>query len=174
MDELHNLDARGPGRGESVNVLKSLLNSTSAVHLYAGIDLTAGTLLSGSHGQQIASRFSAIALRPYDVKDKVGAREWRALLRGLGSALPLTDFAPGYLVDNAEYLHARTGGRIGALCRLVTGAAIDIITSGSDDETLSLERFEGYKIDLHSHAQLQRRPARVARSAAPSRAGRTA
>ncbi|WP_329882534.1 hypothetical protein [Streptomyces sp. BE20] len=62
-----------------------------------------------------------------------GIREpFRDLAAAMDNALDLTHHRPGTLPRLAGYLHARTGGRIGSLSRLIRQAAITTILDGTE------------------------------------------
>lgn len=151
VDELHMLsEGRSAGLGESVDLLKGLHNDLSATFLYAGIDVTTSNLMSGTRGQQLASRFSVLELKAYTWSDKEHRLAWRRLVKSFEAQLQLRDHPVGTLNAEAEYLWQRTGGSIGALSRLLTGTAIDLIQNRATVEKLERDRLDDYTLDRTS------------------------
>lgn len=141
VDELHNLASKTAGNGESVDVLKGLHNDVAATFLYAGINLTQGNLLSGDRGQQLASRFTRLELEQLNMSDPKDKKTWNATLRGFEQHLTLLDdFEVGSIEALSDYLWQRTTGSIGALSRLLTGAAIDAIRLRSEDRPERIDK----------------------------------
>ena len=64
--------------------------------------------------------------------------EWRQLVAAMEATLRLHHHELGALVEQAKYLHARTGGMIGSLAHLTRAAAIRAILSGAEAVTLPL------------------------------------
>lgn len=148
VDELHNLSGRRAGISEASDVLKGLSNDLNATFLYAGIDLTTSSLMSGARGQQLAGRFTSIQLTRYDATTPEGRKLWRQLIRGFEERLGLLDHPANSLTtaEMAEYLYKRTSGSLGALSRLLTGAATDLILGGGD-EHLTEAALAGFRLD---------------------------
>ena len=149
VDELHNLNAGNRGNGEAVDVLKTLHNRVPTTFVYAGIDLTHGTLLSGARGQQLSGRFRLLELTRFNLADKTRALEWRSIIKDFETQLPLADHKPGTLVTHNTRLFERTGGSVGSLGQLLTGAAIDLIANPDGrPEALTIEMLELGDTDL--------------------------
>ena len=148
VDELHNLAGRGAGLGEAVDLLKGLHNDVAATFLYCGIDVTESSLMGGPRGQQLASRFAVLELRRYMWSNAEHRKQWKALINSFERNLLLADHPEKSLVKEAEYLYQRTGGSIGSLGRLLTGAAIDLIQTGATVERLDRAVLDGYTLDL--------------------------
>ena len=83
--------------------------------------------------QQIAGRFTMVPTLPFPPAD-----EWRGLAAALEDALRLRCHQAGTLAGLDRYLHQRTGGMIGSLPRLIRGAAIQAIQSGTEQITRKL------------------------------------
>lgn len=173
VDELHNLAGRAAGVGEAADVLKGLSNDLTATFLYAGIDITS-TLMSGPRGQQLAGRFTAVELSRYNWLNATDRKTWKGVVREFGKRCTLLDAEPGSLDDLVEYLYERTSGSLGALSRLLTGTAIDIITTGAT-ETFTEDGFDGYTLDFTSELAYSRRslPAAIATRTKPTRKTKT-
>ncbi|WP_413816093.1 hypothetical protein [Kitasatospora purpeofusca] len=80
----------------------------------------------------------------------------------MDNALDLTHHRPGTLPRLAGYLHARTGGRIGSLSRLIRQAAITTILDGTERITRTVLE----NIDLDHLAEEHYRPHAPARTTA--------
>jgi len=150
VDEVHNLAGRTAGIGESVDLLKGLHNDVPATFLYAGIDLTRGELMEGPRGRQIAGRFATLQLNPLHHGVEADRRTWGGLINAFEKELLLSEHVLGTLAREARYLWERTGGSIGSLGRLLTGAAIEAITNPNLRETINRELLEGGRIDHHA------------------------
>ena len=161
VDELHNLSAANRGNGESVDILKALHNAVPATFVYLGINLNNGALLAGERGQQLSGRFSRIDLTRYNQSSPDEARTWREIIRAFETKLPLADHTTGTLKPLAAYLHDRTGGSIGSLGRLLTGAAMDLVLT--DDTTtreeITLEQLDKQLLDMAAETHFASRPA---------------
>lgn len=169
VDELQNLAGRTAGNGESVDLLKNLHNDLAATFVYAGIDLTEGTLLAGPRGQQLAGRFTVLNMTPFNLANSDDRATWKGLLPGFENELLLTAHEPGTLRDLSDYLFERTGGSIGSLARLVTGAALRAITDPKLPERVDRSLMDTIRLDFtaeqhHARAisQAARRPTKVA------------
>jgi len=147
VDELQNLAGRGAGLGEAVDLLKGLHNDVAATFLYCGIDVTNSTLMSGTRGQQLKSRFAVLELHRYQWSNAQHRKEWKGLVRGFERQLQLRDHPAGTLDSHLEYLYQRTGGSIGSLGRLLTGAAIDLIQRREPVERLQTTHLDAYRLD---------------------------
>ncbi|WP_136045024.1 TniB family NTP-binding protein [Microbacterium sp. K41] len=148
VDELHNLSGRASGLGEAVDLLKGLHNDVSATFLYCGLDVTNSTLMHGARGQQLMSRFAVVELESYKWSSADHRKEWKQLIRTFESQLQLRNHPVGTLNTLAEYLYQRTGGSIGSLSRLLTGAAIDLIQNKAKVELLDKNLLDAYTLDL--------------------------
>jgi hypothetical protein len=147
VDELHNLAGRSAGHGESVDVLKNLHNDLACTFVYAGIDLSSGTLLAGPRGQQLSGRFTMLEMRSFEASSLNDRRTWRGIIKSFETALPLHDHTPGTLVALTDYLHERTSGSIGSLARLLTRSASELINNHTAHEELTRELLETQRVD---------------------------
>ncbi|MFB7634963.1 TniB family NTP-binding protein [Streptomyces sp. NPDC056149] len=130
VDELHNISLTTRHGAEVADTLKYFSERIPATFIYAGIDIEHSNLLSGTRGAQIAGRFTLIPTRPFPCND-----EWKGLVATMEETLLLHDHQPGTLPGLAQFLHAHTGGMIGALSHAVRGAAIDAILTGNEKIT---------------------------------------
>lgn len=152
VDELHNLASRNVGNGDSVDVLKSLHNDVAATFVYAGIDLLGGSLLAGARGQQIAGRFAALEMRPFNTRTTEERHLWVQFLTAYENQLTLTDLEPNSIRSMHDYLYRRTGGSIGSLSRLLSSAAIEAITNPTLPETITEALLDSITIDHTAEA----------------------
>lgn len=151
VDELQNLaTGRGAGLGETVDLLKGLHNDVSSTFMYCGVDLLDSSLMSGPRGQQLKNRFSVVELTPYEWSDVDHRRQWKSLVEGFEAQLQLRDHRVGTLKRELQYLWQRTGGSIGSLGKLLTGASIDLIHEGAKVEILDRARLDAYKLDINA------------------------
>lgn len=158
VDELHNLSAANRGNGESVDILKALHNAVPATFVYLGIDLNHGALLAGERGQQLSGRFSRVDLTRYNLSSPEEAKVWRGIIHSFEAKLPLAEHTPGTLVQHANYLHDRTGGSIGSVGRLLTGAAMDLILDSSHHEEITLDLLDDQLLDMAAEDHYLSRP----------------
>ena len=175
VDELHNLADRTVGNGETVDLLKTLHNDVPATFVYAGIDLTTdGSLLNGPRGRQLSGRFTRLPLTRINVATDDGKARWLSIIRGFEKSLPLRHHEVGSLTELAPYLYSRTGGSIGSLARLITGAAIETIT----DPDITIERvdvdlLETRTLDIAAETFRDANPCHVATRTSRPRAAAT-
>jgi hypothetical protein len=135
-----------------------------ATFVYAGIDVTATQLFTGTAGAQLAGRAQLIDCDPLPATTrtiadrantttssrsgtsekaagggKSGAasvtRPFRETVAAMENALDPDHHRPGSLARLAPYLHQRTAGRIGSLSRLLRRAAITAILDGTEKIT---------------------------------------
>ncbi|MFJ2194005.1 TniB family NTP-binding protein [Kitasatospora sp. NPDC087861] len=153
IDEIHRLNPRTSTGADAADLLKDLTERIRATFLYAGIDVADTPLFTGVRGQQLAARASLIDTGALPLRH--GTREpFRDLAAAMDNALDLDHHRPGTLPRLAGYLHARTGGRIGSLSRLVRQAAITTILDGTERITRAVLD----DIDLDHLAEEQHRP----------------
>lgn len=151
VDELQNLQSRTQGTIDSSDVLKGLQNDVHATFLFAGIDIDGW--VQGPRAQQIGGRFTKVELRSFNLSNRDDRANWSRLITDFETALPLRHHQPGTLNALADYLWARTGGCIGSLSDLITGAAIETIVN----PTLTVEAIDeallsGRKLDVVAEA----------------------
>ncbi|MET0799511.1 MAG: TniB family NTP-binding protein [Rhodococcus sp. (in: high G+C Gram-positive bacteria)] len=149
IDELHNLLGSRDGNTQTVDALKSLHNDLPATFLYAGIDIAQNGLLNGTaRGAQLSGRFHVLELSRLDIDIAEQADAWEELIDAFEAGLPLANHGAGTLRKLSPYLHERTGGSIGSLGRLITGAAVDAITDGNPaDERITKARLDAQLLD---------------------------
>ncbi|MEU8976045.1 TniB family NTP-binding protein [Streptomyces monashensis] len=160
IDEIHRLTPRTTNGAGAADFLKDLTEKIRATFVYAGIDVTATQLFTGTAGAQLAGRAQLIDCDPLPAtthtttsasstgsgtseKTAGGGRNgaaavtrpFRETVTAMENALDLQHHRPGSLARLAPYLHQRTAGRIGSLSRLLRRAAITAILDGTEKIT---------------------------------------
>ncbi|MCU1422149.1 MAG: hypothetical protein JWN36_1800 [Microbacteriaceae bacterium] len=148
VDEFQNLSPKSNGNGETIDVLKQLHNDVNATFVYSGINIDKGQILADWRGDQVGARFTMVDVRPYNLSSPEDRALWRGLIADFEKALPLRHHPLGALPAMHEYLHQRTGGRIGSLGRLLIDASIEAITDPSiEREELTKSLLDAQVID---------------------------
>lgn len=149
IDEMQNLSRLNTGHFESAQSIKNLLNGIRAVPLYVGINLHESSLMNGALGEQFAARSVLVKFDRlgYDTPDE--RRAWGQVLRAFVAQLGLLAQESKDIMALDDYLWHRTQGSIGALSRLLTSAALDLIDAGEpENERITKASLEGIKLDL--------------------------
>lgn len=133
FDEVHELKS-----GSTGSSMKQFVESLDASFILAGVNLAESHLFTGELGAQMAGRLGRIDLAPFGYGNAGQRDTWASIVAGIENTLPLALHAPGDLYDDTAYLHARTGGSIGALKNLFMRSASTAIRQGSEkiDRTL--------------------------------------
>ncbi|MFF4331331.1 TniB family NTP-binding protein [Streptomyces sp. NPDC001591] len=131
IDEIHRLNPRTSTGAEATDLLKDLTERIGATFVYAGIDVTTTPLFTGTRGAQLAGRATLIDCDTIPAR-RGTSQPFRELVAALEACLDLDRHRPGTLPRLAPYLHARTGGRIGSLARLLRQAAITAILNNTE------------------------------------------
>jgi hypothetical protein len=126
VDEIHNISLQTRTGADASDTLKYFSERIPATFAYAGIDIEDSSLLTGTRGDQIAARFTAVDTHPFPYNT-----EWKALEAQLEANLLLHQHKPGTLTRLDRFLHTRTGGMIGTLSHQLRGAAVDAILTGT-------------------------------------------
>ncbi|MGO1837922.1 MAG: ATP-binding protein [Candidatus Microbacterium stercoravium] len=145
IDDIHFLN---PNRREDayvVNQLKWIANEYDATLLFAGVGLRERGLLSegdaigGAELAQTGRRWTVLDMEPFAYNTKAARSKWRDLLINVEHRLVLADKYPGMLAKGlADYLFARTQGRIGSLMDLIRRGSVKAMRTGIEslDEAL--------------------------------------
>jgi len=151
IDEMQNLARDSQGHSAAQQAIKNLMNAVPAVPLYAGWNLDRTLLAGDSLGAQFASRSTLVRL------DKLGSRTakeralWGGVINVFEEKLGLLNQEPRSLLMEADYLWERTRGSLGALSRLLTTVALDLIEDGDPDaEFITREHLESVNLDMAS------------------------
>ncbi|MFF8593911.1 AAA family ATPase [Streptomyces sp. NPDC015220] len=138
IDDVHFL---APGKSSAVrmaNHLKFLSNVFPVTLLYVGVGVAdRGILREGLSPQQallaqFGRRTTALTLRPFQIDDDQGRKQWRVLLKTIEKKIVLAEKHPGMLVDLADYLFARTTGHFASLMALVNRSCLRAVRSGEE------------------------------------------
>jgi hypothetical protein len=135
VDEIHRLDLTTRKGKNASDQLKYFFDTISATFVYAGLDLEESSLFSGVRGRQILGRFIPVKTGPFTHRSDEDQRDWAKLVAAMEQTLRLHRHTPGTLIEQAPYLHARTGGMIGSLDQLIYEAANDAISDGTEKIT---------------------------------------
>ncbi|MFJ8600056.1 hypothetical protein ACIREM_15275 [Streptomyces shenzhenensis] len=127
VDEIHNISLQTRTGADASDTLKYFSERIPATFAYAGIDIEDSSLLTGTRGDQIAARFTAVDTHPFPYNT-----EWKALGAQLEANLLLHQHKPDTLTRLDRFLHTRTGGMIGTLSHQLRGAAVDAILTGTE------------------------------------------
>lgn len=130
VDEIHNISLQTRTGADASDTLKYFSERIPATFAYAGIDIEDSSLLTGTRGDQIAARFTAVDTHPFPYN-----AEWKALVAQLEANLLLHQHKPDTLTRLDRFLHTRTGGMIGTLSHQLRGAAVDAILTGTEKIT---------------------------------------
>ena len=147
VDEMQNLARVSNGTFESAQAIKNLTNSLKAVPLYVGFNLDR-IFSHDDIGAQFASRSTMVSLERMHFRTHAGRRDWKALVRAFETQFGLFSHPTGTLDPHAEYLWRRTSGSIGALSRLLTVAALELVEAAPADQIITVSHLETIKLDL--------------------------
>jgi hypothetical protein len=140
LDDLHNIDL-GEASGRQTNkLLKALAEDSGANIIVVGMDLDHSRIFQvtgdSAINVQASSRFTPFFMKPFPVGTDDEIRQWAAVIWAMEEQFPLMDHRPGALAESQwEYLHARTGGSIGALGQLLRESAEAAIKDGIEQIT---------------------------------------
>ena len=162
IDDLHFLNAPSTDAAALSNQLKYIANAFPVTLISVGVDLKRTGLLSeGTNYKdavfaQTARRTTLLTMRPFNIENEHGRREWRQMLLTLERYIVLAGKAPGMLANELpEYLFGRSTGHIGSLMTLINRGCLRATGEGS--ECLTKKLLERVKIDI---AAEQARPER--------------
>lgn len=151
VDEIHRLDLTTRQGKNASDQLKYFFDTIGATFVYAGLDLDENGMFSGVRGRQIAGRFISVNASPFTHRTTQDKQDWDKLVAAMEHALRLHRHQPGSLVEQAGYLHDRTGGMIGSLDQLIHEAANDAITDGT--EKITKKYLDAVILDVAAQAQ---------------------
>lgn len=126
IDELQMLKLHGKMGDDAINALKTFMNGSSAICVFAGVDLTTG--LASQAAEQIMARCRVIQMQPFTGNDDDTRSRWAAIVNAFGAAMNLLDAEPDHLAPFSDPLLALCNGKIGDLRGLLGLALIDAIT----------------------------------------------
>jgi hypothetical protein len=152
IDEFHNIAANNVGNGHTVDYIKNLHNEVEATFVISGLEVTQSDVLTDTpRGRQLRTRFTEHAIMPYNLVDADQERQWRQLLLGFERELPLLAQERNSILQFRSLLMKRTSGSIGALHKLLTRIAVDLIWADNPEaEMLTAERIANEPLDIAS------------------------
>jgi DNA polymerase III delta prime subunit len=133
VDELQVLRLQGAHGDDAIDTLKSIINNAGVVTVLSGIDLTAK--LASHAAEQIMGRGEIRPVRPFSYGSDADRQRWAALVSRFGQEMHLVDVDPQGLLQFADPLHALTGGRIGALRRVLARAMAAVVDEKPGPDT---------------------------------------
>ncbi len=149
IDEMQNLARLNTGHFETAQSIKNLLNGIRAVPLYVGINLDESSLMNGALGEQFAARSVLVKFDRLGYDTPEERRLWGQVLRAFETKLALLAQQPRDIMSLDDYLWHRTQGSIGALSRLLTSAALDLIDADKpENERITKEVLASIALDL--------------------------
>ncbi|MCM3778804.1 TniB family NTP-binding protein [Microbacterium hydrocarbonoxydans] len=158
FDEVQNLSGvSSHGRFEAAQSIKNLMNSVRSVPLYVGINLDKTAFTNNDLGAQFSSRSRLVKLGKLDISTPTGQSLWGGVIQGFERQFGLLNHPEKTLLtaENARYLHTRTRGSLGALSRLLSIAALDLIDADDpENERITIEQLEDIKLDLTTEREL--------------------
>ena len=137
VDEVHHLLAGGHREQRaSLNLLKYLANDLKISVVAVG---TSDAPVAFQSDAQMSSRFTPFEMPRWSESD-----DFRRLLRAFEQTLPLRRQSELEQRPIAQFLIAASGGLLGEVSRLLSGAAEDAIRDGSERITLQLLEHAAY------------------------------
>lgn len=124
VDEFHAVQLDGRRGDDAINTVKAIINNTGVVTVLAGIDLDVH--LGSRAAEQLMARSESHRHAPFDYASERSRRSWARLVNAFAAQMCLIDGVPE-LADYADGLHALTGGRIGALRRVLGFAMLTML-----------------------------------------------
>lgn len=174
IDEFHNIAANNAGNGHTVDYIKKLHNEVQATFVICGIDVTKSDVLNDTpRGRQLRNRFTKHGIEPFRPSSPDEQKRWKQLLLGFERELPLLSQERNAILQHQSLLMKRTGGSIGALHKLLTRIAIDLIwAEDPEQERLTAERLALEPLDIASQdaermADVAARVAKTRKTATP-------
>jgi hypothetical protein len=153
IDEFHNIADKNIGNGETVDYLKRLTNLVGATFVLAGIGVTSSPVLEGARGNQLRSRFTNQVLPRYSAGDDASYERWQQVLLSFERELTLLAQKPRQIQKLSSQLLEKTNGSIGALHKLLTRTAIELIWNDEPEtEQLTAKVIAGQRLDITSES----------------------
>ncbi|QYI96225.1 TniB family NTP-binding protein [Curtobacterium flaccumfaciens pv. flaccumfaciens] len=144
IDEIQFLNFVGKEGRKIHNHIKFLANELPATFLFVGHSIRATTARSNAAIQDAArdqtdSRWTYVDVDPFQVGTEEGRQAWRSFLLTVESKLVLANLKPGMLADGlADYVYARTLGRMQHITSLIVRGCVRAIDSGEEQLTRDL------------------------------------
>lgn len=158
FDEVQNLSGvSSHGRFEAAQSIKNLMNSVRSVPLYVGINLDKTSFTNKELGAQFASRSRLVKLGKLEISTSKGQSLWGGVIQGFERQFALLNHPEKTLLtaESARYLHTRTRGSLGALSRLLSIAALDLVAGDDPEkERITIEQLKDITLDLTTEREL--------------------
>ncbi|KQR39361.1 ATP-binding protein [Microbacterium sp. Leaf159] len=133
VDDVHHLDLQASRKNvEASDMLKQLSERCGGTFVFAGIEVEATGLLSGTREGQMRKRFLLQTAGPYGIDTRAQQTEWGNLLLSIEDSLCLIDQTPGAILGAARDLHSLTGGEIGLLKNMLQLTALRSTLDGTE------------------------------------------
>ncbi|WP_433191538.1 AAA family ATPase [Actinoallomurus sp. CA-150999] len=139
IDDVHFLAGSHSNSVRMANQLKYLSNVFPVTLIHVGVGVQRrGLLREGFSPEeallaQFGRRTTPLTLRPFQIEDEAGRREWRTLLKTIERQLVLAEKCPGMLADDLpDYLYARSTGHFASLMALINRGCLRAIRSGHE------------------------------------------
>uniref|UniRef100_A0AAU2VCU6 TniB family NTP-binding protein n=1 Tax=Streptomyces sp. NBC_00003 TaxID=2903608 RepID=A0AAU2VCU6_9ACTN len=184
IDDIHFLAGAGSSTTRMVNQLKFLSNTFPVTLLYVGVGVREHGILQDGISAQFGRRTTPLTLRPFQVEDEAGRREFRRVLLTIEKQLVLADTYPGMLADDlADYFWARSSGHFASLMALINRGCYRAIRTGHErldaalmDQVKNDAAAEEARLELEASVQaglLTAKPARktTSKATASSKSG---
>ncbi|AVM00714.1 hypothetical protein C6V83_10995 [Gordonia iterans] len=154
VDEFHAVQLDGRRGDDAINTVKAIINNTGVVTVLAGIDLDVH--LGSRAAEQLMARGETHRHSPFDYASEGSRRSWARLVKAFATQMSLVDGPPD-LSEYADGLHAITGGRIGALRRVLGFAMLTMLEE--KESTKSQEELTDRHLGIAANSTAQRQPA---------------
>lgn len=155
VDDVHFLRPLTNDGAQVANQLKWLANEYPVTFLFTGVKLIEHGLLDEGTGilemAQTARRWTLLSMPPFTLENDAGRAHWERLVKSIESRIVLGDSHRGMLVNQAEYLFARSSGMLGSLMELLTRGAARAVRTGG--ERLDRDLLDDIQIDMAAEAQ---------------------
>lgn len=130
IDEVQMLRLEGRSGDAAVNALKALMNGTPATCLFSGVDLR--KRLNSQAAQQILRRCEEIEIAPMRASVDEERADFGELVGQFSKELRLLDQADDYLLPHTDLLLRLSGGLMGPLRHIISGATSRAIMNKGD------------------------------------------
>lgn len=130
IDEVQMLKLDGKVGDDAINSLKTFMNDSGAICVFAGVDLTRG--LSSRAAEQIMARCQVNEMVPMTGTDDDSRGRWRAVVEAFGKAMHLLDADPDHLAPYADVLLTLSNGKIGDLRGILSLSMFEAIDLRAD------------------------------------------
>jgi hypothetical protein len=177
IDDLHFIR---PGQRDGRTLsdhLKNLMSEVPATFVFAGVELEQagifGNFAKGAmrnvSANQTGERLRRFAIARIDITTAAGRKQWKGLVSAMSNDLCLCCEPQLCDPDTLAYLHARTGGSVGALAELVRVASARVMRReadlGCEEPVLDRALLEQVRLSHGTEERAKRAPKPVTKSA---------